>query len=82
MLKREIKAPRFQQYLVCKYHAKHLLHAAQLTPYTMTAPMLTWYWPLPNADFTNLLSQVHLQELAEADAAKEMIQEVQVGIKH
>jgi hypothetical protein len=30
------------------------------------------------ADFTNLVSQMHLQDLAEADAAKEQVQQVQV----
>jgi hypothetical protein len=32
------------------------------------------------ADFTNLVSQMHLQDLAEADAAKEQVQQVQVSI--
>lgn len=31
-----------------------------------------------SADFTNLVNQMHLQDLAEADAAKEQIQQVQV----
>jgi hypothetical protein len=31
------------------------------------------------ADFTNLLSPIYLQELAEADAAKEQIADVQVS---
>eukprot|EP00197_Chlamydomonas_leiostraca_P009713 CAMPEP_0202866444 /NCGR_PEP_ID=MMETSP1391-20130828/7558_1 /ASSEMBLY_ACC=CAM_ASM_000867 /TAXON_ID=1034604 /ORGANISM="Chlamydomonas leiostraca, Strain SAG 11-49" /LENGTH=607 /DNA_ID=CAMNT_0049546387 /DNA_START=64 /DNA_END=1887 /DNA_ORIENTATION=+ len=44
LLKRELKAPRFQQCYVY---------------------------------FTNLLSPIHLQELAEADAIKEQIQEIQ-----
>ncbi len=31
------------------------------------------------ADFSNLVSQMHLQDLAEADAAKEQVQQVQVS---
>lgn len=30
------------------------------------------------ADFSNLVSQMHLQDLAEADAVKEQVQQVQV----
>jgi hypothetical protein len=33
------------------------------------------------ADFTNLVSQMHLQDLAEADAAKEQVQQVQVRVR-
>ena len=37
-----------------------------------------------NPDFTNLVSPIHLQELAEADAVKEQVHEVQVchGLIH
>lgn len=31
-----------------------------------------------SADFSNLVSQMHLQDLAEADAVKEQVQQVQV----
>lgn len=35
--------------------------------------------PMFLADFTNLVSQMHLQDLAEADAVKEQVQQVQVS---
>ncbi|KAL6760251.1 Sec1-like protein [Haematococcus lacustris] len=47
LLKRELKAPRFQSL---------------------------------SLSFTNLVNPIHLQELAEVDAVKEFISEVQVGL--
>lgn len=41
-----------------------------------TTPACTFCAACP-ADFTNLVSQMHLQDLAEADAAKEQVQSVQ-----
>jgi hypothetical protein len=41
-------------------------------------PLDPLYFTTSETDFTNLVSPVHLQELAEADALKELVQEVQV----
>lgn len=58
---------------------------ARCQPVQATHRFLLLPWQLSSkfllccpADFTNLVSQMHLQDLAEADAVKEQVQQVQV----
>ena len=89
LLKKELKAPRFQSYSICGC----MLGRAAWRPAPHGAVKFTKYRPCARlnpphlscfatcsepADFTNLVNPIHLQELAEADAVKEQVQEVQV----
>ena len=86
LLKKELKAPRFQSYSICGCMLKRAAwrparSKAQSTARAHDRTLLTCHILPPcsdPADFTNLVSPIHLQELAEADAVKEQVQEVQV----
>lgn len=87
MLKEELKAPRFQQYHICTLACWNVWGLRQMV---LTAGCggvcFSGYARAQgcgaahrlSAVFTNLVNINHLQELAEVDSSKEVVQEVQV----
>lgn len=87
LLKRELRAPRFQSYSLCARarppppprNLPSRAHApARTIPASPRAPPPAHAPPPPRPpDFSHLVPQMYLQDLAEADAPKELVAGVQ-----